>query len=381
MIIIAPDKFKGSLTSPEVCNIIESGIRSVLPKIKIMKFPFADGGDGFLEIMNYYKLHLTKKEIFIKDPLLKKSIKTKYLTENNIAYIGTADSSGLNLIVPELRNPMNTSTFGLGQVIKDALDSNINEIYVGLGGSSTTDGGTGIAYALGYRFYDANNSELQPIGKNLIKIKKIIKPQTGYNAKIYAVVDVQSSFYGPSGSALVFAAQKGASKRDIQILEEGMKNLAKVINDNFDTCINSIPGSGAAGGAGGGLHVFANAQIIDGTDFVRNISGINDYWDQCMVLITGEGKIDYQTELGKLSFKLASEALKHKAEIIAIAGLNELTKKKYSKLGFSKIYQLKPQKMSIEDSIKNTPKLLFEKSKKIANKLKRLHQSSSDTTF
>jgi glycerate 2-kinase len=366
MIIIAPDKFKGSLSSIEICEIIENGISKILPQIIIKKFPFSDGGNGFLDIINYYVKGLKFKEIKIYDPLLKFRFTTKYLTGDSTAYIETAESSGIHLLDSKNRNPMHTSTYGLGQVIDDALKSGYKDIFIGLGGSSTTDGGTGLAHALGCQFYDIFGNQIIPSGQNNLKIHKIIPGNVTKDARIYAVADVQNCLYGIRGAAKVFSAQKGAASSEIRLLDAGLKNLAKIINKQFLIDVNEIPGSGAAGGAAAGLHVFANARIIDGAELIKEISGIENYLTQCKLLITGEGKMDQQTLMGKVCYKLAKTAFDHGVPVIGVTGKNTLIKKQYNSIGFTRIYQLKGKNMSEEEAINNARALLIQASIKIA---------------
>ena len=369
MIIIAPDKFKGSLTASEVCDCIEEGLLKVIPDLKIKKFPLSDGGNGFLEIINHYIPNLQPQTLWIKDPLLKTKINTNYLSGNNTAYIETTESSGLHLIREEHRNPMNTSTFGLGQVIFHALNSGYEEVFVGLGGSSTTDGGIGIASSLGFEFIDKNGYKLAPIGKNLIKIKSIIPPEIKINSKIYAVADVQNCLYGQTGAAQVFARQKGATNNDIGILDDGLQNLAEIILKTFSIDVNSVAGSGAAGGAAAGLKVFGGAQIIDGAEYVKDISGISELWTQCSLLITGEGKLDEQTGMGKICLKISSEASKNGVKTIAIVGKNDLNFHKFNSFGLSHVFQLQNENIDHLFSMRNAKELLIGKSMEIAQKL------------
>lgn len=360
MIIIAPDKFKGSLTSIQVCDILEKGLLKYLPHENIKKFPLSDGGDGFLQVINGYHTGLCRKEMYIEDPLMEKEMKSWYLYDGNSkAYIETAESSGMKHLKKGSANPLNTSTFGIGQLIKDAIVSGISEIYIGLGGSSTTDGGIGVASALGFRFLDANGTELLPIGKNLIKIKSIKKPDNFYGARFIALADVQNPLFGPIGSAHVFAAQKGASVLDIELLDDGLKNLASIINSSFNIRGDQISGSGSAGGLAYGLNAFFNAEIRDGAQFFIDLSGVEDHFPVCRLLITGEGKIDEQTLMGKICGKIAKYALIHGITVFAVAGINNLEKRRYKSAGFSKIYQLCDKTISIEQSIEKSETLLL----------------------
>jgi glycerate kinase len=370
MIIIAPDKFKGSLTSNQVCNILEKGLLKYLPAENIKKFPLSDGGDGFIEVVSTYTPGLQKKEMKISDPLMETEITSWYLHDgNSTAYIETAESSGLKHLKINSANPMNTSTFGLGQLIKDAIISGNKKIYIGLGGSSTTDGGIGVASALGFKFLDSNGNELSPVGKNLIKIKKIKWPLQAHDAMLYALTDVDNPLCGPNGSAHVFAAQKGASASDIEILDSGLKNLANIINSRLNTRADQIAGSGAAGGLAAGLYAFFNAELRDGSQFILDLSGIEDYYSPGSLLITGEGKIDDQTLMGKICGKIARNANRRGITVFGIAGINSLKKEQYQSLGFSRIYQLTDKNTSIQQAISNSENLLLRISEKIGKYL------------
>ena len=354
MIIIAPDKFKGSLSSNQVCNSLEKGLLKYFPAENIKKFPLSDGGDGFLEVLNTYIPGLHRKEMKIPDPLMDKEITSNYLYDNySSAYIETADSSGLKHLKIGSANPMNTSTYGLGKLIKDAIVSGNKNIYLGLGGSSTTDGGIGMASALGFKFLDLAGNELSPVGKNLINIKSIKWSYHDHAVKVIALTDVNNPLCGRKGSAHVYAAQKGASSSDIIMLDAGLKNLANIINSRLNTLVENIPGSGAAGGLAAGLYAFLNAELKEGAQFITDISGIEKHFHNCRLLITGEGKIDDQTLMGKICGKIAEKAYKLGIAVIGVAGKNTLSKKQYTKGGFSKIYQLTDKNISIGEAIKN----------------------------
>ena len=366
MIIIAPDKFKGSLSSVEVCNIIENGIHDILPYVEIKKFPFSDGGNGFLDTIDFYMPGLKKKELVIFDPLLKAEIKTKYLTGKTSAYIETAESSGLHLLDFNDRNPMNTSTYGLGQIIKDAVLCGYTDIYVGLGGSSTNDGGIGLANALGWKFYNKLGKELIPTGRNLLEIETIQTSHFNIDANIYGLSDVQNCLYGSKGAARVFAAQKGASVGESKFLDAGLKHLAIIIKKQYSLDINSVSGSGAAGGTSAGLYAFTNAKIIDGANFIIDISNIKQYFDKCKLMITGEGKMDKQTLMGKVCYKLTNAANVHGIPVVGIVGKNTLKKKLYVASGFNHVYQLNNKKISDSESFEQARELLLKTSRELA---------------
>ena len=220
-IVIAPDKFKGSLSGFEFCDAVEEGLKHVFNEAKIVKMPLADGGDGTIDVVKHY-IHGDKITITVNDPLFRPiSASYLYATETHIAYIEMAEASGLKLLDDADRNCMNTTTFGTGELIADALERGAQEIILGIGGSATNDGGMGMANALGYRFKGDFSKDLEPIGSSLDKVKSIdaseVHPLLA-NAKFKIACDVSNPFYGENGAAKIYGAQKGASTEEIGYL-------------------------------------------------------------------------------------------------------------------------------------------------------------------
>jgi glycerate 2-kinase len=365
MIIIAPDKFKGSLSSIQICDIIESELIRTKPVANLVKFPFSDGGNGFLDVIKYYQPNLITKTISIDNPLLSHKIPVRYLSDGMRAYIENAESNGLDLLAPEERNPMLTSTFGLGQIVIDAIDSGHNEIYIGLGGSSTNDGGIGLASALGYAFLNKNDEFVKPIGKNLIEIKDFMSNSRLNDVSFYGIYDVDNIFFGKQGATYVYAKQKGAFDSDIIHLEAGMKNLSKIIKKEKGIDLSKLKGSGAAGGLGGGLFAFFNANLIKGTEFFINLSNIKNQLSTCELLITGEGSLDEQSLYGKVVYELSMICKNYQIPVFAITGINTLSTSILKKVGIYRVYQLKSNELSIEQSIIDAKNILKIKAQEI----------------
>ena len=236
-IVLAPDKFKGSLTGFQFCKVVEQNIKLVLPHAKIIKLPLADGGDGTIEILEY---HLKGKRIKVRvnDPLLR-GIEASYLYMDSIktAFIEMAEASGMYLLKKEDQNCFNTTTLGVGEIILDAIHKGAKTIILGIGGSATNDCGIGMASALGYKFEDENGVELSPVGKNLCLIKNINRNNVLPKLKsvtFKVACDVTNTLYGKNGAAYVYGPQKGASEGEIQELDEGLKNIAKLFKKQFD---------------------------------------------------------------------------------------------------------------------------------------------------
>ncbi|PKB00414.1 glycerate kinase [Flavobacteriaceae bacterium MAR_2009_75] len=334
--VVAPDKFKDSLTGFEFCDAVANGIHSVLDTAEIIKMPLADGGDGTMEVVRHY----IKGEIITltaQDPLFR-PLKTSYLfsEQNKAAYIEMAEISGLKLLSSGERDCMHTTTFGTGQLIADALDKGAREIILGIGGSATNDGGLGMATALGYRFLDTHGQELSPVGSNLIKVKSINSSQMNpliAKASIKIACDVTNVFYGDDGAAKVYGAQKGASPEDIVHLDKGLQNFSKLIKEIYKTDLQTIKGAGAAGGIGGGAMVFLNAELESGIELVKKLANFDQVIEGADWIITGEGQLDGQTLSGKTIDGVVSSAAKHGIPVAAFCGSVAITQAQQNELG------------------------------------------------
>ncbi|MDV7137759.1 glycerate kinase [Maribacter sp. TH_r10] len=321
--IIAPDKFKGSLTGFEFCDAVEEGLRMVFKEAEIFKMPLADGGDGTMEVARHY-INGDKVSVTVNDPLFR-PIEASYLYSKGtgIAYIEMAEASGLKLLKDEESNCMYTTTLGTGELIVDALEKGAKEIILGIGGSATNDGGMGMASALGYRFLDGGEEELKPIGGNLAAVRKI--DDSNKNPKLNGVMvkvacDVTNPFYGQNGAAYVYAKQKGASDNEIVLLDQGLNNFAKIIERQFHIDLQEVDGAGAAGGVGGGALIFLKGDLISGIDMVKELSGFDTAIEGADWIITGEGKLDEQTLSGKTIDGVVTSAKRKQIPVAALCG-------------------------------------------------------------
>ncbi|WP_075341451.1 glycerate kinase [Tenacibaculum agarivorans] len=301
-IVIAPDKFKGTLTSFEFCDIFKNTLQEFSPNTHIQLLPLADGGDGTIDIAQYYLggSFITKE---VQSAYFN-TIKASYLyaETTKTAFIEMAEASGMKALISDHLNVRKASTFGTGELIIDALDRGAETIIIGLGGSATNDCGIGMANALGYEFYDRQENLVHPIGENLAKIEKItstnIHPRLHHvNFKI--ACDVTNPLYGPNGAANVYAKQKGASDKDIAVLEDGMIHFSSVLDRHFDTKTQSIVGGGAAGGMGVGCHIFLQGELISGFSLLKDLANFEEAIQHADWIITGEGQLDEQTKNGK----------------------------------------------------------------------------------
>ncbi|WP_400071956.1 glycerate kinase [Zobellia russellii] len=336
--IIAPDKFKGSLTGFEFCDALEEGLKKVFNDAEILKMPLADGGDGTIDVVKHY-IQGEKVAITVNDPLFR-PINASYLyaAETHIAYIEMAEASGLKLLEDADRNCMHTTTFGTGELIADALERGAKEIILGIGGSATNDGGMGMANALGYRFLGDFSKELEPIGNSLNRVKSIDASQVHpllANAKFKIACDVSNPFYGKNGAAMIYGAQKGASAEEIEILDKGLKSFAKVALDTYDINLQKIKGSGAAGGIGGGAILFLRGELTSGIDLVKELAHFDDAIADADWIITGEGQLDEQTLSGKTINGVVNSAQKSNIPVAALCGSVSISIEQQEKFGLA----------------------------------------------
>ncbi len=358
-ILIAPDKFKGSLSALKVAESLARGIRKSNPNTRIKLQPMADGGDGSLAVLDYYyDLRTITKTV--QDPL-GRPLAASYKMLDTTAYIELAAASGLVLLQPEERNCLYTTTFGTGELIADALAKGAKEIYLFIGGSATNDGGIGIAQALGYQFYDAFGHPLAPIGKNLAQINKIDSSSSVIHpaaVSVKVICDVNNPFSGVNGAAYVYAAQKGANDAAILLLDKGLKNLAQqlIVHDFPD--ISQIEGAGAAGGVGGGAIAFLGATLVSGIQTFLELTNLEAFVKDCDLIITGEGKLDQQTEQGKVISGVCRLANQYKKPVIAVCGDADFPIPK--SLGLEKVYTVRNRSVSLDDAMQHAADKLQE---------------------
>ena len=372
-IVLAPDKYKGSLTGLEFCNIVEPILKSSL-NAEVIKAPLADGGDGTIEVVNYYLKGETIK-IKVNNPL-SKPVLASYLYSNTskIAFIEMAEASGMKLLKPEDQNCMYTTTFGTGQLILHAINKGAKHIILGIGGSATNDCGIGMANALGYRFLDKNNNEIEAIGSELTHITKIDDSSVDKrlkNIKFQIACDVTNPLYGPNGAAYVYAKQKGATEEDISYLDYGLRSFSKVLDKHFNLQTQQIQGAGAAGGMGAGTVAFLNGKLLPGIDVIKQIANFDTKIKNADWIITGEGKLDVQTLSGKALSGVLTSANNNKIKAAAFCGSIDLESEELNKMGIDYSDAIVNHASSLEDAINNSAHYLEHITKKfIVEKLK-----------
>jgi glycerate kinase len=360
-ILLAPDSFKDSLPATAVADYMAKGIRRVMPNAQITKLPLSDGGEGLLEAL-IEPLKGKYIEVEVKDPL-NRNIKANYgiLDKGKTAVIEMARASGLELLRPNERNPSITSTYGTGQLIKDALDKDCKKLIIGLGGSATNDGGMGLAKALGVKFLNIKGEQIEEGGGALgtldrIDVSELDKRLT--NCEIIAACDVTSPLTGKNGSSLIFGAQKGGDHKTLIQLDKNLSNYAKVIQQDLGKDIKNVKGVGAAGGTAMGLLAFLEAELKPGIDLIMKELQLETHLKQADLVITGEGQIDQQTLSGKTIAGLVKMAKQHQVSVIAIAGKVDQNLEDLYKLGLTATFSIVNQPMNLEEAIENTGQLV-----------------------
>jgi glycerate kinase len=352
-IIVASDSFKGSLSSMEVADCVEKGVRKVFADCDVVKIPVADGGEGTMET-----LVAAMKGRFLSctvhDPLMRQ-VQAQYgiSGDGQTAIIEMATASGLTLIPDAAKNPLITTTFGTGELIKDALLHGCQHVLIGIGGSATNDAGVGMLQALGYHFLDMDGKEIGYGGQFLNMIADIDSsnaiPQL-HNVDFTAACDVNNPFSGANGAAFVYARQKGATDEMIRQLDKGMKHFASVIKMLTGLDVETIPGAGAAGGLGGGLIVFLKAELKPGIQMILDALHFDSLIQDADLIITGEGKLDSQTRMGKTPVGVLIAGKKHNIPVVAIGGAIEDIADLNS-LGFKGIFSIQPYPVSLDQAM------------------------------
>ncbi|HKL67983.1 MAG TPA: glycerate kinase, partial [Bacteroidales bacterium] len=332
-ILLAPDSFKGSLSAGEIIDIASVVLREKYPGVKLTPAALADGGEGSLEAVAL-SLKAEKVELPVNDPL-GRPVDSCYLInkKNNTSYIELARASGLSLVMRKA-DIMNSGTYGTGELIRDAIQKGSEKIILFIGGSATNDAAMGIAHALGCRFLDSKKDVLEPVAKNMTRVREIDMSNSAIKsgeAEIIVASDVNNPFCGRKGAAYVYAPQKGANGNEVADMDRGLKNMSGLFKKQLNTDVDHIPGSGAAGGAGGGLAAMFDASIVSGAELIFELVNIKEKIINTDLVITGEGMIDEQTANHKLVYHLAKIAGVYGKKVYAVCGFfdgNESLKKK-----------------------------------------------------
>jgi len=361
-ILIAPDSFKDCLSAKEVSDCIKYAVFKVLPDAEVISIPMADGGEGTVNtITDVLGGDFYEKEV--NDPLLRPiSARFGIIDKNKIAIIEMAAASGIELLKDHERNPLITSTYGTGELIIEALNRGCKKIILGIGGSATNDAGVGALMALGVKFYGTDGLMSNKIGADLIKIDKIDILEIDKritSAEIIIASDVNNLMTGEKGASYIYAPQKGANKVMVEKLEKNLQHFAMLVKNQFGIDVNQIPGSGAAGGLGGGMLSLVGAKLMPGFELIREVTQLDKHIKWADLIITGEGKIDSMTLYGKTPIGIAHVASEYNKPVIAIAGSLGDGYQELYEYGFSSIHSIIDSPMTLEGAIKNAPELIF----------------------
>lgn len=362
-IFIASDSFKDCLSALQVATAIEEGLLQKNPQLHIRKVAIADGGEGSVEVL-MQSCSGKLIEVEVCDPLFR-LIRSTYalLTDSQTAVIEMAKASGIELLTSEERNPLHTTTYGTGELIRDALDRGCRKFICFIGGSATNDGGMGMARALGVKFYDASMVELKGVGGELMRVNSIvldtIDPRIAESEFIIAC-DVTNPLVGSTGATYTYGAQKGADPTMMELLEQGMVNYASHLSEICGETIDTLEGAGAAGGLGAGMVALLQGTLKRGIEIVMNELQLDKQFEWADVVITGEGRMDGQTLCGKAPYEVAKLAKSHGCSVIGVAGVLGANYEALLENGFDKIISLKTEQMSAAYSIAHAERLLKE---------------------
>ena len=341
--LIMPDSFKGTMDSIEVCEIMKSAVLEKNPGAEVVTVPVADGGEGTVDCF-LSAFGGKKKTVTVTGPYGKK-VQAAYGITGDTAIIEMAAASGFALTDNGMRDPSAATTFGVGELVRDAVESGCRRIILGLGGSCSNDGGAGMAAALGTVFYDEAGRSFVPAGRNLDRISRIDKTASDRllgNVAIEAMCDIDNPLYGPRGAAYVFAPQKGADEAMVRVLDGNLKKYAETVKAETGADISELAGGGAAGGTGAGAYVFLGARLRQGIDVILDMLGFEKLIKDCRVIFTGEGSFDSQSLGGKVAVGISRRAMKAGIPVIVVAGSVADNISGLSEVGITDVFQTDP---------------------------------------
>jgi glycerate kinase len=360
-IIIAPDSFKGSLPAVDVASSMARGVGKVLPDAQLMQFPLSDGGEGLVDSL----VRCTKGIMFsekVTGPL-GELVEAFWgiMGDGKTAVIEMASASGLHLVSEDKRNPLITTTYGTGELIKCALRKGCSRIIVGTGGSVTNDGGAGMAQALGVKFLDNRGKPLPFGGESLSYLNTIditgLDPRLE-NTEILVACDVSNPLTGLQGASYIYGPQKGATDEMVLLLDKAIEHYASIIARDLGVDIKDVPGAGSGGGAGAGLLAFLKGELKSGIDLVINVIGLEKELPSCNLLLTGEGALDAQSTFGKVPIGIARKAAAYRVPVVVLAGTIDGQKETFYRQGITACFSIVNRPMSLQDSMESVAELI-----------------------
>lgn len=367
-IVLAPDSYKGSLTAKQACEAMEKGIRKVLPDAEIVKIPMADGGEGTVQSL-VDATSGTFHTVEVTGPLGQR-VQASYgvLGDKETAVLEMAEASGLYLIPAEKRNPLLSTTYGTGELIKSALDEGCRKFIIGIGGSATNDGGMGMAQALGVKFLDKKGNSLPFGGGSLGDLSEInmddMDPRI-QESQFFIACDVDNPLCGPQGASFIFGPQKGATPGMAQQLDDGLAHFAEIIARDLGKFVADLPGAGAAGGLGAGLVAFLDANLKRGIEIVTETVKLREQLQGVDLLFTGEGQCDGQTVRGKTPFGVAKIANQAGVPVVFIVGRIGAGSEILYEYGIKSIFSMVDGPMTVEEAMGQAYDLLTKSAERI----------------
>jgi glycerate kinase len=383
-IVVAPDKFKGSMTALQVAKAVEQGFREVLPEAEIVKIPMADGGEGTVRsLVDATGGRMRAAEV--AGPLGERRVaEFGMLGDGHTAVIEIAAASGLALVPPERRNPLFATTRGTGELIRTALDEGGDRLIVGIGGSATNDAGAGMAQTLGVHFLDAEGRELEAGGAALARLARVdlsgldrrFKAGAEGNRPVEVIVacDVTNPLTGPEGASRVYGPQKGATPEMVEVLEAALANFARVVERDLGRPVAGVPGAGAAGGLGAGLMAFLGARMERGIELVLEVTRFREQLEGAELVITGEGSLDAQTAFGKTPAGVAKAAKERGIPVVAVVGTIGSGSEAVYQAGIDAVFSIVDRPCRLEEAIAEGPRLVAQVSRNLARFLLALRQ-------
>ncbi len=363
-ILVACDSFKDALPAAAVCKAIADGIKESRRDLCVIEFPLADGGEGTVEVLTQH-LGLRTVQVPSVDPLFR-TITASYgiSADGRTAVIEMAAASGLQLLSPDERDALTTTTFGTGLLIADALRRGAAHLVMAIGGSATNDAGIGAAAALGWRFLDAQGNELKPVGASLTSVARVLPPARSIAARIDVMCDVTNPLYGPQGAAHVYAQQKGADEAAIKLLDAGLKKIARCVAEDLQLPeIANLPGAGAAGGLGFGAVSFLGANLRRGIELIMDLTQIDAAMESSDLIITGEGQLDGQTLQGKLIHGICQRAKRYSVPVIALCGRLSASAEQLRAIGLHSAFSINEIEQSLPQMLARTAENLQRKAR------------------
>jgi glycerate 2-kinase len=339
-VVVAPDKFEGSLSAGQAASAIQAGLRRARPDVEVVRLPIGDGGAGTLDAL--IASGFERVPVPAGGPT-GEPVEAAIAVQGQRAFVEMAEASGLQRLPGGRPAPLEASTSGTGELVRAALDRGARQLVLGIGGSASTDGGAGMAAALGVRFLDQGGAELPPGGAALLRLARV--DLTGLDPRLRQVEvtvasDVDNPLVGPEGAAHVYGPQKGAGPDDVLLLDSALRRYARVLADDLGLELAATPGAGAAGGLGAGAIAFLGARIRPGIELVLELIGFQDAVAEADLVVTGEGKLDAQTLRGKAPVGVARAANAHGVPVVALAGAVEVADRELRAAGFEEAHAL-----------------------------------------